>query len=238
MPCRTLTREQATTAVYMDFEGRVDRPPVVLGMVDALGERPRQVVLDPLFAPAAERDGLEVAPIVEVVEGIVAMAEKEDRILIGWSHHEEEVVRALCTEELAHRFSARYRSAIETARRWRRRTYPGAGPLPDGNRLAAYLRLAGYRVPPAHGPSRTGKTLGILTEAFERGQVWEDLTGRRRARWTSLLGHNADDILGLRELCLVATNDAMPGSWTPGAQQLDVHGGRRNHGGLLVGGMS
>jgi hypothetical protein len=212
MPCRALMTDEARRAMYVDFEGRKEQPPVLLGMVagDERAERLRQVVLEPRFTPAAERWGLDLMPVAKIVEEVVRRAEQEDRLLVGWSHHEERIVRALCPEELADRFAARYMSAIETARRWRRRTYPQAGRLPDGNRLAAYLKLIGYRVPPAHGAGRTGDTLRILGEAFDQGRAWEDLPGRRKARWTNLLRHNEADILGLRELCLVATGAIVP----------------------------
>ncbi len=210
MPCRALKADEAREAMYLDFEGRIERPPVLLGVVAGEERRLRQVVLEPTFAPAAGRWNLELMPMTRIVEEIVHRAEHEDRLLVGWSHHEERVVRALCPGELTERFSARYVSAIETARRWRRRTYPQAGRLPDGNRLAAYLKLIGYPVAPAHGAGRTGDTLRILGEAFDQGRAWEDLPGRRKARWANLLRHNGADILGLRELCLVATGAVVP----------------------------
>jgi hypothetical protein len=211
MPCRAIGRLETQRALYLDFEGRMDRPPVLLGAAagDAGTEVPRQLVLDERFRPA--RGELELTALEEAVREVVVRAEREDRLLVAWSHHEERVVRRYVPAPLAERFAARFRSAIETAEEWRR-SLPDAPPLLRGNRLADYLRLIGYEVPPVRGPGWTGHTLRILGDAFERGLSWEELTGRRKARWTNLLGHNADDVMGLRELCLVATGLSVPRS--------------------------
>jgi hypothetical protein len=211
MPCRVIRRQEARRALYVDFEGRVDRPPALLGVAtgDTDTRAARQVLVDERFRPAL--GDLDLGTIEEAVREVVVRAEREDRLLVAWSHHEERVVRTYVPAPLADRFAVRFRSAIETAEGWRR-GLTDAPPLRRGNRLADYLRLIGYEVPPVRGPGWTGDTLRILGDAFDRGLSWEELTGRRRARWTNLLGHNADDVMGLREVCLVATGLSVPRS--------------------------
>jgi len=205
---RILSRAEVEHATYIDFEGRIDAPPVLLGI--ATFQDPDasllQLVLDDRYRPAADAKDLRTIDLTEAVRTVVVLAEERDGPIVGWSRHEEAVVRRLCPAPLAERFTARYVNAIPTAARWRRAL--GIARHPDGERLARYLHLAGLRVAPVHGPGRTGSTLAVLGSALERGRGYASLTPRRKARWTALLAHNRIDVLGMREVCDRATTAA------------------------------
>jgi hypothetical protein len=176
---------------------------VLLGIATFDHDSFRQVVLDERFSPAADAKGLPTVHLIDAIGDVVEVAERGGGLIIGWSHHEEEVVRTLCPAPLADRFSARYVSAIRTAAKWRRAM--GVARFPDGERLSWYLRLAGVKVAPAHGPGRTGNTLAILGDAFGSGRAYDAITARRRARWAALLGHNRIDVMGMISVVDLAT---------------------------------
>ena len=85
-------------AIYLDFEGRADHAPILLGHLAAgPGDEAtiKQVVLDGRFAPAAAASDLEVVDVELIIDRLVLRAESEDRPLIGWSTHEIDVVERL-----------------------------------------------------------------------------------------------------------------------------------------------
>ena len=205
MARQILSRRDVERATFVDFEGRIDAPPVLLGVATfEAGEASfRQSVLDERYRPAADAKALRTMTLEEAVLAVVELAEGRDGPIVGWSRHEDELIRRRCPGPLADRFGARYVNAIPTAARWRRAL--GLPRDPDGERLAWYLRQAGMRVAPVHGTGRTGSTLAIVGKALEQGGGYAALTPRRRARWTALLAHNRIDVLGMREICDRAT---------------------------------
>ena len=199
-----LTAEEAADALYVDFEGLTDRPPVLLGTLHRPGrsEQPRvhQVVLDPLLAPL----GGEVRPGRQAIAVLVVRAEARDRRIVAWTEHEFRVVRRLCADDpdLVARFESRYVNAHAVARRWVSRCRPEDRPA-EGT-LAAFLDLIGYEVPAGAGPGHVGDTIRAITPTLAAGRA---PTPRQRARWTRLLRHNAHDCAGMRQVCLLATQE-------------------------------
>jgi hypothetical protein len=69
---RRLTPDEAKRALYIDFEGRKDRPPVLLGATRfASAHRVHQYVTDPHFASIADDQALEVMALSDAVERII-----------------------------------------------------------------------------------------------------------------------------------------------------------------------
>jgi len=202
---RRLTREEAQRALYIDFEGRKDAPPVLLGTSRRVGAgRVHQYLTDPRFASIGDVDGLEVMSLADAVERIIQRAEKRDRLIVAWTEHELEVVEQYAPQHLA-RFRVRYRNALGVAKYWRNACHGGV--KPELGTLSAYLDLIAYQVPEAARPGRAGETIGIIERAFERGRTAATLTDNQRGRWADLREHNAHDCAGMRELCLIATSE-------------------------------
>jgi hypothetical protein len=203
-----LRPEQATRALYIDFEGQIERPPVLLGCARRSGpdQIPRmwQAVTDRLFEPLAREDGAECLDLSDAVERILQRAEKRDRLIVAWTEHELNVVRTHCPEHLA-RFESRYVNARLLAVRWRNKRH--GGKKPDANTLAAYLGLIGHTVPPGAGVGRTGETIGVLRRSLERDPTGARVTDIQRRRWRDLREHNRHDCAGMRKVCLLATRD-------------------------------
>ena len=143
-----ISPEEAGHALYIDFEGEKDKPPVLLGCANRVGRGAEpwawQAVTSPLFGPLAAADGIEVLPLPDAVERILQRAEKRDRLIVAWSEHELGVVKNYCPEHLD-RFEALYRNARTFAVHWRNSCHEGHRPAT--NTLCAYLALIGYEVP-------------------------------------------------------------------------------------------
>jgi hypothetical protein len=97
-PFKRLSAAEARRALYIDFEGQKDEPPVLLGVHrHGRGSRPfaHQVVMDQAFASLAE----PVMSLREAVEKVVLRADHGDRRIVSWSEHDLNVVRTLAVED-------------------------------------------------------------------------------------------------------------------------------------------
>lgn len=203
-PFARLSACEAQDALYVDFEGAKDQPPVLLGTLRrrGRGEEPfvHQEVLDPLFAQM----GPPYLPFRQAISKLVVRAEARDRRIVAWTEHELEVVRRLCVDdpELVARFEARYANARAVARRWVNRCRPDEPPA-DGT-LGAHLKLIGYEVPVDAEPGHVGDTIRAITRTLAGGRLPTQAQGDR---WSRLLRHNAHDCAGMRDVCILATRD-------------------------------
>ena len=164
-----ITPDEARRALYIDFEGRKDGPPVLLGCTTKSRVRSHlsvwQAVTEPRLTPLAVADGIESMALAEAVERILRRAERKDRLIVAWSERELDVVREYCPE-LLERFEARFRNARALAERWRNKCHDGRKP-PSGA-LADYLWLTGYVVPERARPGRVGETIRLVRASLER----------------------------------------------------------------------
>ena len=91
---KQLSAAEALRALYIDFEGRKDEAPVLLGVHRrGRGSRPyvQQDVVDETFAGLVPR----YLPLRDCVENVVRRAEHGDRRIVSWSQHDLDVVRTL-----------------------------------------------------------------------------------------------------------------------------------------------
>lgn len=136
-----LTPEEARRALYIDFEGRRGRPPVLLGCMrqPSRGPEPRvwQAVLDPALTALGEPDGLETLSLAGAIERIIARAEHKERLIVAWSEHELRVVGEACSPAILERFGRRFVNARRVAVRWARAYAPTW--RPDENSLTEPL---------------------------------------------------------------------------------------------------
>ncbi len=194
---RRLSAAEALRALYIDFEGGKDRPPVLLGVHRrGRGSRPyvQQDVVDEAFAGLVPR----YLPLRDCVENLVRRAEHGDRRIVSWSEHDLNVVRTLADEDpgLVARFEARYVNALAVAKRWRNKLHDRD--KPEQGRLADYQVLIGYPVPDDAEAGHVGDTIRALRPRLERGLP---LTAAMQFRWDRLLEHNCFDCAGMRAIC-------------------------------------
>ena len=202
-----LAPEHASRALYVDFEGQKDKPPVLLGCANHVGRAPKpwvwQAITDPLFKPLAEAK-VELLELPLAVERILARAESKDRLIVAWSEHELNVVNDYCPEKLD-RFQSRFVNARAFAVRWRNKCH--AGKKPPTNTLADYLALIGYEVSERAGPGLAGEHDKIVRKALEKGRGIQGLTAHQLRRWDDLREHNLHDCAGMRRVCLLAARE-------------------------------
>jgi SAM-dependent methyltransferase len=198
-----LSAAEALRALYIDFEGRKDEPPVLLGVHRrGRGTLPyvQQDVMDAAFAGLVPR----YLPLRDAIENVVRRAEHGGRRIVSWSEHDLRVVRTLRDEDplLVARFEARYANARAFAKHWRNKLHGGDKPEPG--HLDDYLTLIGYAVPAEAEPGHVGDTIRDLRPRLERGLP---LTATQQTRWDRLVEHNRFDCAGMRAVCLRATRE-------------------------------
>ena len=202
-PFKRLTEAEALRALYVDFEGEEDEPPILIGVHRrGRGARPfvHQDSLDEAFASLAGSSMTLRAAVTKVVQ----RAERRDCRIVAWSEHELRIVSTLETDdpELVARFTARFANARAVAERWRNKIY--AGRKPALGRLADYLTLIEYVIPADATGGDVGETIRDLRRRFERGL---GPTVKQLERWDRLVEHNRFDCVGMRRVCLRATRE-------------------------------
>jgi hypothetical protein len=197
-----LSADEAKQALYIDFEGEKDKSPVLLGVMRRPGRGPQpflvQDAIDQTFAPLASR----VLTLQAAVENVVRRAESRECRIVAWSEHELEIVQTLEDEDpqLVARFESRFANARAIAVRWRNKLY--AGDKPTQGRLADYLALIGYPLPPGANGGQVGDTVRRIRRRLEYGR---SLTAADQQAWSRLIEHNRHDCGGMRKVCLKAT---------------------------------
>lgn len=214
-----LTPQEASTAVYVDFESlghQIDRP-AILGtlLADDTGDRFQQFVLDPVLRGAVvARKGVCIdAKPEEAVSTVVEEAQRSSRVIVSWSMHESDVVRSTCSRELADRFCALHRNALDTTRPWKRNLYPsyafvllkrfgGKHPLKE------YFRLIGYGVPEKLRPAAPAKWLKhVLQQMKGNDGHYRGITQEAKRDWYKLLLYNEHDCRGMRAVVVQAAHE-------------------------------
>jgi hypothetical protein len=207
---RRINDRQARRAIYIDFEGRAvaGEPPILLGY--CIDEEPspeprvRQFLLDRGLDPLLTlTPTLVPASIEEAVTEIIRISDQERRHLISWSLHDRRVIR-----EWTHNQSFRYRSAIPTARRWRRgRTSLKAAGEPvqfDDHNLQSYLSLIGFVVPDDLKAGAGEWISTVRQRLLGVGGDASQLSKGGRDAWRKLIEHNRLDVLGMRAVVRIS----------------------------------
>ena len=196
---RDLSAAGARRALYIDFEGEKDRPPVLLG-AHQQGHGVYVYLLDDDFSAFGEVQ----LTLHGAIERIVQRAEARNRRIVAWSEHELKVVRGLRDEDpmLVARFEARFVNALSLSKYWRNKLYDCDKPA-EG-RLAEYLALIDYPVPDDALGGDVGDTIRTIRRTLARGAP---PTEKQRERWRRLIVHNKHDCIGMRRLCIEATRE-------------------------------
>ena len=117
-PC--LSSQQLDRAVFLDFESFRDGPPLFCGML--IDGQFKQVVFEVGLAKAAAEKGLAVCERRPHLLQIVEQAEREDRLIVGFSTKE-------CTdlyEVTGQQLGERYLNALSLSKKWRKKFHPSA----------------------------------------------------------------------------------------------------------------
>jgi hypothetical protein len=214
---RTISGFEATRAIYIDFEGVMDAPPVLLGAYwidDAKKEHFVQYVFEKTLESAARAKAVErggtcvyLDSLENALEALCFVAESEDRLLIEWSTREEQAVaEAQVNPTITAIFKSRIRNALPEAKRWKNRNYPAVVfPLnhrSQRNSLNNFMDFTGMPTPNFLRPV-AARIRYVMTQIERRG-TYASLTSVAKAKWTNMLSHNQWDCRGTRHVLLQA----------------------------------
>jgi hypothetical protein len=192
-------------AVYLDFEGLKDQPPVLAGVL--CEAKFRQVVFDERFQTAAQAWRLTCQPFAQTMIELQRRCQDEGRLLVCFSEFELRQVEQHCDVNLA----AHYVNALACARRWKNRFHP-AQPMED-YRLKSFFRLIKYRVPECIGEGNAAERLRYVRDQLAaHAGLFKRVSAGAKERWRLLLAYNDHDCRGMR----VLMRKVVRARWDPG----------------------
>jgi hypothetical protein len=206
-----LTLEEASVAVYLDFEGRIGEAPAVLGTLWQ-GRRKggiwtRQALIEPRFESIG-LPGVSSSSLGGELQSLILRCKKQTRTLVGWSEHEVQIVRAFAPN-LADEFDDLYRDAKSVAKAWRTKVHPELEAVRDSrkrrHRLSLYASWVGCSVD--DDQKRIGETLGRIQGAVTSGRSFPDFSDALQDRWRELLDQNMTDCRMTRCVSLHVLDD-------------------------------
>ena len=194
-----ITEKEARQAIYIDFEGFVEKSPSLVGVL--IEDEFEQTVFDPRLIPAAEAKGLQVGSLPEFVADMVELSLKSNRCIVAYSEHEKNLVHEYAGINLA----ARYRDARKIAVRWKKHFHRSE--RIESNGLKEFLKFINYPRGDYLGKRETTNRLRAVIGMLERKQRYEKLTSVVKAKWTKVLQHNRIDCTGMCALTLRAAKE-------------------------------
>lgn len=189
----SLTPEMVRRAIYIDFEGFMDKEPSLLGV--AIGSKFYQVALDEGLRLAAEAKKIPVRSGDQLVRDLLERAIREKRRIVAFSPCEKRISKKYYQLDL----SPVYADANRIVKRWVVKAYPEIRRRPKS--LKAYLKLIGYERATCLGERQAAQRIQAVRGMCLKRGSYEALTGCVKAKWTKLLVYNKIDVLGMRELC-------------------------------------
>ena len=200
-PPTPVTRRAARRALYIDFEGRIGTPPVVLGVLH--DTRYQVFLLDEAFRPLARSNAIpdatvRVCSLDDAVAELVRLAGAgQGRRIVAFSEFELHVVREH-TRTLVDAFATSYLNILAEFRRWYHRTRQSR-PL-ESFGLDACETWTGYQRP-ADANCEPADLLRRLREQLDTASRRGVVPGAHTiALWTQLVRYNQHDCLGMRHL--------------------------------------
>ena len=197
---------QATTEIFIDFEGNEKLPPTFLGVLERTNNQDvfRQFVFEDAFsilAPSAQHSQLRVATLDDVLREIDAQ-HGLDVPIYAWSNHEQEVISSLLGDSpLGLIWANRIVDAKKLAKVWARTKHPEhkfeKKDFRGRHTLDQYLELIEYKVPTVHGAGKTGSRLTKIRAMIIDGRQFDDWPKSIKGHWTKLLAHNMHDFYGM-----------------------------------------
>ena len=194
-----ITDKEAREAIYIDFEGFVEKSPTLVGVLIE-GEF-EQTVFDLRLFPAAEAKGLQMAALPDFVAEMVELSLKQNRCIVAYSQHEKNLILKYAGIGPGDR----YRDARKIAVRWKKRLYPTQNI--KGYGLKDFLKFINYPRGDYLGEMETTSRLRAVIGMLERRVNYNKLTPVVKAKWTKLLQHNKIDCTGMCALTLRAAKE-------------------------------
>ena len=211
---RTISKEQARRAIYIDFESNPDWAPSILGVLyrkdaDRSGVF-NQYVLEKNLYPAGN-SGTNKA-MDEVVEEVLDMAERENRLILAWSRKEINDIEEYCRLDLHTRARDLVTNAIPIAKRWhnvfhRHTTIPEQA-YGGKHTQAHYMRLVRFSVPDVYGRGTASAPIRCMREELRsRDDNYDLVPSEVITSWRRMLKHNEYDCKGMQAIMSRVSRD-------------------------------
>jgi hypothetical protein len=208
-PVLSLTPDRAKRALYVDFEGEGKRgdgeipQPSMLGIYCREG-RPTyrvQILERELRSLAYAGIRAECFRSMEVaISSLVRQAQAEDRDVLYFSQHEQDMVNTFCSQATADQFMARSGNAKLLLKRWTRRTG-----RPRCHSLEDYCRVIDR--PPYDAPKPgVAEAIRRLRTACKASRRWRRLDPAKKELAKQLFAYIKEDCLALFRLTKKAAN--------------------------------
>jgi hypothetical protein len=198
-----ISPEEADRAIYLDYEGNMGVPPVLLGwMVDGAI---RGSIVDPMFVTCAARwkaSHVGCSDHMTLLTALLEQAMQEKRLILSWSEHDYQIMCRTLPPHFTKTLSRHYRNVIPTARRWH---WHVSGKGADHASLAYFMGLMGYVVPDRYGQGVVGQSLRRIRSQLDRGREFRDLTPAAREGWRQIVKHNMHDLQAMALVVATAT---------------------------------
>jgi hypothetical protein len=201
-PHALISMNDANKAIYIDFEGFVDKSPSLLGILKE--DNFEQVVFDINLISAAEAKSLRYAELDEEIERIIKCAKKEHRYIVAYSQHELRVIKTYTSFDI----TEQYRDARMIAKRWKNKCLTLTQEQKSSLKtLKDYLAFIHYERGAFLGENQsTSRLKSVIDMSIKRGE-YSNLTAVAKGKWTKLLKHNEIDCKGMKALVLKAAKE-------------------------------
>ncbi|MDG2223153.1 MAG: hypothetical protein P8L85_17360 [Rubripirellula sp.] len=204
-----LTPDRAKRALYIDFEGEGRRgngeipSPVMLGIY-CRDRHPTYCVqiIEPTLKPLVHAGvSSECFDCMEsAINSLLAQAGSEDRDILYFSQHEQDMVNRFCSQLTANEFMARSGNAKLLLKRWVRRTG-----RPTCHSLDDYCKVIDRLPYDAPKPS-VAEAIRRLRKACCTAKRWRRIESKQRELAKQLFAYNKQDCLALHKLTKKAAN--------------------------------
>ncbi len=192
-----ITHAQAERAIYIDFEGFMDKAPSLVGVL--VDDTYQSIVLDPELTLAADAKQLPGMGLNDLVQSLLRQSVDEDRYIVGFSYHEKNTV----LEYVGIDISQRYRDAHKVAKTWANRL---SGEKPENWDLVTFLKFIGFEYT-NYGQALVTKWLRAVIGMSNKKGSLEACTSTVKRHWTKLQKYNEQDCRGTKALMLHALRD-------------------------------
>lgn len=187
-----ITSQELSRAIFIDYEGNIDRAPSLLGWrVDG---KSFASIVEEDFATCADRyraKGITYTPHKRLAKQLLDQACEEERVFVSWSEHDLRLISKVLSEQDQPALLSRYRNAITVARSWHYRTLGERAP--EGT-LHYFNRLLGFPIPQKYGTGKVGQGLRLIRNQLQEGRQYPELTPKARASWIAVVKHNELDL--------------------------------------------
>ena len=215
-----ITAEEIENGIYIDFEGTVTDPPVMLGLMYKKNGSDyfEQLIFDPVLKSASEakaKDGsqeqhcLYLESLEEACEKIMTLSTSEKRKIFAWSIREQEVFKdSKLTEKRKQELEIV--NALKISRQWAKRNYD-ISKIPVNARgqkytLDNFVKIFDFHIPKAYGPGNSASRLRYVQSQLQKRGTYEKLTAVAKGKWTKFLKHNEYDLVMTKKVLQAVSN--------------------------------